>query len=374
MLSYNVSDESVKKLKEINQKFEHSRLILATFSEDKKAFIRNQSYISNIGASTRIENAILTNEEIEWIDTEILSEPHQEFLNKKEFILNKISKDKERSLEEVAGYRNSLHIIFTTYKYLYPLKEADLKGLHREMLKYYSKAEHFAGEYKTQSNSVIEKNQANNKINTVLKTADPGVITETSMRDLLTWYNENLRTFPWVVSVAAEFIFRFLAIHPFQDGNGRLSRLLFQLTLISTDEACFQEIVPYLGLDRNIEKTRKEYYLMLRKCSNGVFSVDSTKYQYQYLLDYFCKILLDSLKNIDFYAQKYDNYLQLSNTAFKVLACFKSEPEITMQTKDLVFKLNIPRRTIIYSLETLVEKNFLQKLGQGAGLRYKLIF
>jgi len=242
------------------------------------------------------------------------------------------------------------------------------------MLQYYSKADYYLGEFKKQPNSVIEIEANSGKQNVVLKTADPGIVTETSMDDLVTWYNETIDTNPWPLAVAVEFVFRFLAIHPFQDGNGRLSRLLFQLALMTAKDTFYTIVIPYIALDRAIEQSRSKYYTVLRKCSNGVFQSDPGKYDYNHFLDYMIESLTTSLSNLDYYDQKYEKFISLSDNSAKVLKCFKGEPEHILKTKQLIEKTGIPRRTAIYSLNVLKDKGFIQQMGSGAGSRYKLVF
>jgi hypothetical protein len=140
-LSFNLNNKQIKALKNLQSKFEREAMILGNYSDKKKAYIRKNSVISNIGASTRIENALLTDIEIEWIDTEMKKGNNEEMnADKEAYLLDKISKDKERSLEEVAGYRQGINIVFDMYTGFHTLRESDIKGLHREILKYCSKA------------------------------------------------------------------------------------------------------------------------------------------------------------------------------------------------------------------------------------------
>ena len=374
MLSYSINVDQIKKLKKIHQTYTLQWEKLDSFSAEKKSFIKRHSIISNIGASTRIENAILTNAEIDWVDTELSKEANITFDEKQDFIKNKLSKDKERSIEEVAAYRDALEIVYNSYKDFTVLRESDIKGLHRELMKYYSNSDYYRGDYKKQINSVVEIKSITGKKRKVMVTADPGIITQTSMADLVRWYNKTINREPWVLPVSVEFIFRFLAIHPFQDGNGRLSRLLFQLILMNSEDKYFSNLIPYLALDREIEKTRSEYYLVLRKCSGGLFNIDPTRYNYNFFLDYMLKVITASVDNILFYSQKFEDYNLLSETDIKIYNCFKEKPEKNLQTKDIVGELTIPRRTAIYSLNKLVERGFLQIIGKGAGVRYKLVF
>ena len=374
MNSYQITTEMTRKLKDIYARSQHYWTAISSFPEEKKNYILKHSMISNIGASTRIENAILTDLEIDWINTEISSVEDSTYKDKEVVIKNKLSKDKERSIEEVVGYREALQIVNSSPQSFIPLRESDIKGLHRELMKYYPRADHHLGNYKTQINSVVEINHKTGTKRSLLKTADPGIETETSMSDLILWFKETLPEDPWCLPTAVEFIFRFLAIHPFQDGNGRLSRLLFQMILMNSESEYFSGVIPYIALDRALEKTRPEYYLVLRKCFGGEFNVDPKKYCYGYLLEYMIKKVAESFCNVDFYSKKYDKLQLLSVNDLKIFHCFKDMPEKYLQTKDIIETLNIPRRTIIYSLNKLVDGGFIQTFGRGPGVKYKITF
>jgi len=109
------------------------------------------------------------------------------------------------------------------------------------------------------------------------------------MHNLIKWYNETIVSSPWAVAVAVEFVFRFLAIHPFQDGNGRLGRVLFSLVLLQSNDKGLKSTTPYISIDRQIEKHKEEYYLVLRKCSGGKFLNNPSKYKYEYFLNLYDK-------------------------------------------------------------------------------------
>ncbi len=374
MLHFQLNPSQIKEIQALLVAIAAKNQKIKTFSETKQQYMANQAMISNIGASTRIENAILTDIEIEWIDTIIASEDHEEYKNQELYIKHKFSRDKARSIEEVAGYRDAIKIVMNLYHDFYPLSVHQIKGLHRELLKYYSQAQFHYGDFKTQPNSVIETNHQTGIKRVVLKTADPGTITETSMADLVSWYNDQIKSSPWPVAVATEMVFRFLAIHPFQDGNGRLARLLFFLALLSAEDENWVKVVPFMAWDRNIEQQRSKYYLVLRKSSGGQFKINPAKYQYAYLYDFMSGILSASLRNCDHYSDKYDNFCKLSQTAQKILTVFKDEPERNIKISNILAKLRLPRRTTLYSLNQLKKFGFIQKLGAGAGVRYQLIF
>ena len=342
------------------------------FSNEKIDFIKMQSMISNIGASTRIENALLTDIEVEWIHTTLLNEQNKNFESNS--VLYKVSQDKQRSLEEVLGYREASQLIFYDFDRLKPLMESSIKGLHKLILKYDHKASYHCGEYKIQSNSVYETNLKLKIKKIILKTADPGIVTQTSMSLLIEWYHQTIQEYPSPIPIACEFIFRFLAIHPFQDGNGRLSRLLFQLLLLHSGKSYFHVMLPLIALDRTIEQTRSKYYYVLKKCSGGVFNPEAAHYNYLPFFDYMLERLKEAIVNVDYYALKFDRFKTLSSKAKLVLSCFKTQPELFLSTKVIVEKTNIPRRTVIFLLNKLLDLEFIESLGQGASRQYKLRF
>ena len=331
--------------------------------------------IGNVGATTRIENAVLTDVEIEWVDT-ILSKDGKTtaYEEKEDFIIDKLSKSRERSIEEVIGSRSVLTTIYLQAEEFKPLTQTIVRGLHRELLKYYPPAEHFAGAYKTVINKVISRNNETGEEHPVLEPTDPGVMTDTAMRELFDWYNETIDTYHWPILVAIEFTLRFLAIHPFQDGNGRLGRALFLLILLQSGDKYLEGIASYIAIDRKIEQNKSQYYSVLHQCSDGKFKADSKLYKFDILVLFFLKLFEAAIADIDSYREKYENLQLLSESAVKVLECFKSNPERKLKVADIEKTAELPRRTIQFALKTLTEKTFLQRLGKGAGSRYQLVF
>lgn len=375
MIAFEVDEFSIRKLNKIKEKSSEKGVFLKGLDSACLEAMARYAKISNIGASTRIENAILTDVDVDFLDT-VLSNDHrpEAFLHHKQAIENKLSKDKERSIEEVAGLREVLSLVYADAQNMFPLREASIRGLHHELLKYYPKASHYAGRYKLSSNSVVEK-QGNIVTREILRTADPGPVTETAMRELVEWYNWALPEYHWSLAVVTEFVFRFLAIHPFQDGNGRMGRALFALGILQSPDTRLANVIPYLALDRHIEIHRSEYYLALRRCSDGQFRQDPKEYHIKYFFDFMLARLEQSLQNdIDHYHKKYRLFLELSPALQKVLATFREHPEHRLKTKDIEKYTQLPRSTIIYALSELSQRGFLQRLGRAAGTHYQILF
>lgn len=312
---------------------------------------------------------------MDWLDTTLAKDARTTaYLDRREFIQDKLSRDKERSIDEVAGYRAMLLLITTQAGDLFPLSETGLRALHNELLQYYGPSAHYRGRYKTAPNSVIRRNNVTGEETSVLETSLPGPITESAMRDLIVWYNDTLPSHPWTVAVATEFVFRFLAMHPFQDGNGRLGRGLFSLSLLQSPDESLRVMSPYLPIDRHIEKQLEDYYITLRRCSGGKFNADPTAYEYDHFLRFMLRAISRSLHDFEFYRQRYRALQEIPPAAVKVLDCFKERPEMRLQRRIIIEDTGLPRTTVTDALRILKERGFIQRLGRGAGIRYQLIF
>ena len=375
MLSFKPGENIEKQLKELQARLVEIHTELKPVMQEEKDYLNRCALISNIGATTRIENAMLTDVEIEWVDTELSKDGKTTaYAEKKQYILNKLSKDRQRSVEEVVGSRSVLTTVYLQAQELQPLTETTIRGLHHELLRFHPPAAHYAGNYKTVTNRVVSRNSDTGEERVVLEPAEPGMMTELAMRELVDWYNATISGHLWPILVAIEFMFRFLAIHPFQDGNGRIGRALFLLILLQSGDKYMENVMSYLALDRKIEQNKEQYYTVLQQCSNGKYQANPAEYQYQGLVQYFLKVFAAALEDIAIYQEKFRNLQRLSESAIKVLDCFKSMPEKQLKVAELETISGLPRRTIQYALKTLSEQKFLQRLGQAAGSRYQLAF
>lgn len=193
--------------------------------------------IESIGSSTRIEGGTLTDQEIE------------ELLNNVE-----ITKLETRDQQEVIGYYETLELIYENYDKI-PLSENYIKQLHQNLLKYSEKDSRHRGKYKTLSNKVVARYPGG--VQKVIFNTTDVYLVESEMNHLITWTNEQFEKAEiHPLMIIAIFIYEFLSIHPFQDGNGRLSRLLTTLLLLKHDYL----FVQYVSFENLIEKTKKEYY------------------------------------------------------------------------------------------------------------------
>ncbi len=199
--------------------------------------LRKIATIESIGSSTRIEGAQLTNAEI------------------KELLENmKITKLTTRDQQEVAGYYDVLEIIFESYADI-KISKNYIQQLHQRLLKYCTKDDRHRGIYKNLSNKVVA-NSPDGTQKVIFNTTEPHLV-ESEMNELIDWTNHQLEIneiHPLVI--IAMFIYEFLSIHPFQDGNGRLSRLLTNLLLLKSD----YQFIQYVSFENLIEQKKKTYY------------------------------------------------------------------------------------------------------------------
>jgi Fic family protein len=375
MLSFTLTSDIIARLQALDNALVTLYAETINLDELEREAIYNYARISTVGASTRIENAVLTDSEISWLDTVLSTDGKKTAFEKnKNLITNKLSKDRERSIEEVAGCRSMLLLIYEKAKEFYPLREIDIRALHEIMMRPYLKDNPVVGRYKIQPNSVVETNHASGVSRVVFKTADSGLETTIAMQELVDWYNQTMLSAVPTVAVAAELTYRFLAIHPFQDGNGRLGRGLFLLSLLHSSNQALATVARYLAIDRQIEKHKEEYYFVLDACSGGKFSQDATKYKIEYFLAFMLKMLEKSLFDTEVYRKKYASVRGLSGAALKVLQCFKNFPELRLTSQKICAETLLPRRTVNNALNKLLVFGLIQKYGQGAGVQYQITF
>jgi Fic family protein len=344
-------------------------------AQDERAWLQRWAMISTIGASTRIENAVLTDAEIEWVDTTLSADGHlSAFDAARTAILDKLSKDRERSIEEVVGCRELLSLVYLQADEMFPLTETIIRGLHKELLRHYPAAARYAGRYKASPNQVVSVNHDTGEQRVVLDPTPPGPQTDAAMRDLVSWYNATIKAHPWPLLVASEFVFRFLAIHPFQDGNGRLGRALFLLALMHGDDSALRRVVRVISIDRQIERHRPVYYTTLQQASNGVFRADPRDYQLEPLAWFFLKMMDLALGDVAVLRQRHAALQRLSESATRVLASFRAAPERHLTPADLMADTGLVRRTVQNALRSFVDAGLIQRLGAGRGTRYQLVF
>ncbi|MBN2715275.1 MAG: Fic family protein, partial [Deltaproteobacteria bacterium] len=216
---------------------------LGNLAPERLSALKRIATIESVGSSTRIEGVKLTDEEVERLLSGL-----------------EVHSFRSRDEQEVAGYADVMELIFESYADM-ELSENIIRQLHGMLLRYSEKDGRHRGKYKTVSNNVEAFDEMGRSIGIIFETASP-FDTPRLMETLISWTNDALKKKKdHPLLVIATFVVRFLAIHPFQDGNGRLSRALTTLLLLRAGYL----YVPYSSLERIVEDSKNDYYQALRR-------------------------------------------------------------------------------------------------------------
>ncbi|MDR0618737.1 MAG: Fic family protein [Bacteroidales bacterium] len=306
--------------------------------------LRKIATIENTGSSTRIEGSSMTDEEVKQLLKDV-----------------KITKFKTRDEQEVVGYYEVLELIFDNFSEI-RLSESYIKQLHQLLLKHSSKDERHRGKYKNMPNKVAATYPTGeHKI--IFNTTEP-VLVENEMFELIKWTNlqwEEKTIHPLIV--LAIFVYEFLSIHPFQDGNGRLSRLLTTLFLLQQG----YKFVQYISFENHIEKNKKAYY-------NALMTAQRKRIMQEDIIDKWLLFFLESLKTLtEKLDKKYNIFKQKGgylNERQKMLEKFIIKQKI-FKVADLVVAFpDISPHTLRKDLQYLRDEQFVSTIGQGKGTVY----
>lgn len=303
--------------------------------------------ITSTGASTRIEGAHMTDEEI------------ARFLRGL-----KAKAPKSRDEQEVAGYADLLGRIFDNWRAL-KLSENWILQFHSILLNFSQKDQRHKGAYKSAPNTVVMTNAQGEKV--ILFDPTAPYLVKPEMEAALAWTTQQLETGEVHPLLAiANFIFEFLAIHPFKDGNGRLSRALTNLLLLKTGYG----YTPYVSLDEIIEETKTDYYLALRATQKN------HKKDHQDIapwLDYFLGALLEQTVRARKIMEKDQPEKLLSEKQLEIYRLFDTGETLSVADIDVSLKGGMPQSTIKQALSRLVKLKLLERIGQARSSRYKKI-
>jgi len=318
---------------------------LGILAPERLSALRRIATIESIGSSTRIEGSRLTDREVE----ALLGR-----LNIKAFAT--------RDEQEVAGYAEVMETVFQSWADI-PLTERHLKQLHRDLLRYSEKDERHRGEYKTLRNDVAAFDSEGKMIGIVFETATP-FDTPLRMSELLAWLEDvraNKTQHPLLM--VAVFTVVFLAIHPFQDGNGRLSRILTTLLLLQAGYA----YVPYSSLESVIEYSKEAYYLALRQ-TQGTLNTNTPDWQ-PWLL-FFLRALQQQKRRLAAKVEREQSAITLTDLAVKILDYARDHGRVT--TRDMVREHGASANTLKATFSGLVEKRLLVRHGGGRSTWYAM--
>jgi Fic family protein len=244
------------------------------------------------------------------------------------------------------------------------LTENHIKQLHRDLLAYSEKDERHRGEYKTHSNSVVAFDENERQIGIVFETATP-FHTPRLMTELVDWLNtapKESQLHPLLV--VAVFAVVFLEIHPFQDGNGRLSHILMTLLLLQAGYA----YVPYSSLESVIEHSKEGYYLALRQTQG---TIRTPKPNWQPWLTFFLRVLHQQIKRLAGKIEREKLIMAaLSELSVRILEQVRAEGRVTMG--DIVRLTGASRNTLKEHFRRLVDQRHLVQYGTGKGTWYAL--
>ncbi len=246
-----ITHEILSLIAEIDE-FKGAWRAIGRIAPERLSSLRRVATIESVGSSTRIEGARLTDREVEKLLTNI-----------------RLGSFATRDEQEVAGYAEVMETIFSAYEAI-AFTENHIRQLHRDLLAHSTKDERHRGAYKTLSNNVEAFNEQGESLGIVFETASP-FDTPRRMEELIAWLDEQGREkLLHPLLVIAIFVVVFLEIHPFQDGNGRLSRVLTTLLLLRAGYA----YVPYSSLESIIEQSKESYYISLRRTQGTIRSAE----------------------------------------------------------------------------------------------------
>ncbi len=349
---------------EITQKFDHRIkspephivALLAAIDEAKGQFkaglrmmpqantnLKKSVLITSAGASTRIEGAKLNDEDVAKVMRGLA-----------------ISKFADRDSQEVQGYLETLQNVFDNFETL-PIREGVITSLHKELLKYSTKDELQRGRYKKKENTVGMLGP-DRKVARIMFETTKAYLTPKEMQELVDWTAEALqenRFHPLLI--IANFIVELLKIHPFEDGNGRLSRVLTNLLLLRAGYS----FVQYVSHEQLVEKRKDEYYIALRK-SQETFKTDHDTIAPW--LNFFLAVIKEQATNALTYLEEEKVEDTLSPKQYEVWKYVASVGEAS--PGDIVKATSVGMPTVKQALDRLLELGKIKRIGRGPGTRY----
>ena len=306
--------------------------------------LKRSVLITSTGASTRIEGSRMSDKEVARLIQGLKSTP-----------------PKGRDAQEVAGYADLLVRIFDNWKTL-KITEGQILHFHQILLNFSEKDRTHKGKYKTADNMVVMRKEDGTEV-VIFEPTKP-YLTKKEMDDVLHWLDGEMKkgeTHP--LMLIANFIFEFLAIHPFRDGNGRLSRALTTLLLLKFGYT----YVPYVSLDEIIEEKKIDYYLALRKTQS---KHKTKKEDITPWLNFLLDALIEQIKRAKNIMEEDQPEKLLSEKQLLVYQLFEVD---TLSVSEISRLLNesIPMVTLKQALARLVALSLIERIGLGRGSRYK---
>ncbi len=319
---------------------------LGTLAPDRLSALRRVATIESIGSSTRIEGSKLSNREVERLLSNL-----------------EIKSFTTRDEQEVAGYAEVMDLVFSAWQDI-SLTENHIRQLHRDLLAYSEKDAWHRGNYKISPNHVTAFDEDGVQIGVVFETATP-FDTPGRMTELVTWMRDERdlqRLHPllligfWVVVL--------LEIHPFQDGDGRLSRILTTLLLLQAGYA----YVPYSSLESVIEQNTEVYYLALRQ-TQGTIRTDAP--DWQPWIVFFLRSLAEQVRRLNQKVEREKLVLApMPEASLQIVEFAREHGRITMA--EAIRLTGASRNTLKHHFRALSEQGHLRQRGKGRGVWYEM--
>lgn len=302
--------------------------------------------IASIGSSTRIEGATLSNEEVEKLLTDL-----------------SVSQLKQRDRQEVYGYYEVLELILNSYDHI-ELTKNNIHHLHKTLLKASTKDEYHRGDYKRVTNRVVARYPGGSE-RVIFNTTEPGRV-EVEMQAIVDWTNQNLGGEDYhPLIVIATFTYEFLSIHPYQDGNGRLSRLLTTLLLLRSG----YDFMNYASMETEIEKRKKDYYRVLMNAQKDRYTDAENITDW---ITYFLQMLHEAIDILEARFEDIRNTKSyLTNRQEKILTYLTSNEPVKMSD----ISTHLPNENIASlrkDVAFLKRENLIRQVGKGRGTIYYL--
>ena len=310
--------------------------------------MRRNNIVTSAASSNRIENIVLTDSEVS-----------------KLLITNKKDNFK-RNEAEVVGYMELLNLIFEDYQSI-EIISGNILNIHNQLLKYSDPSRRYRGRYKLMDNEIALASQSGEILGTLFKPTSAELV-NSEIQELLDWLvsqSKEARVHPLILT--AVFILEFLAIHPFDDGNGRISRVLSVLMLLQNG----YEFAKYTSHEKVIEKTRDGYYLTLRTAQkNWRTEQEDTSDWIIYFLETVLSQAKDGAKL--FNANTLENGFETNLSPKQQLIWGAAKELRDFGRKDIEEMTKLPTATINQGLNKFLELGKLERMGFGSGVRYRV--
>lgn len=319
---------------------------LGTLAPDRLSALRRVATIESIGSSTRIEGSKLSDRDVEKLLSNLAIQTFE-----------------TRDEQEVAGYAELMDLVFSSWQDI-PFNENHIKQFHQALLRHSDKDERHRGQYKTHTNSVAAFDENGKQIGIVFETASP-FDTLRLMGELAGWVTQELeKGLLHPLLIISTFVVVFLEIHPFQDGNGRLSRVLTTLLLMQKGYV----YVPYSSLESVIELNKEAYYLALRQ-TQGTIRTEAPNWQPW--LVFFLRSLAEQVRRLEKKVEREKIVLAiLPELSLTIVEFAREHGRVTMA--DAIKLTGASRNTLKQHFRSLTGNGNLNQHGSGRGVWYDL--